>query len=181
MTVTETRADSRFQSTGAVQRERIIAADAGRVEVHLYGLSVCVDRARLALTYAGDDLLVALLPGSSMRAGQAVISAGRLSAVLERPWQTVRYDRERRYLSRPMVMPTTLLAAAFARRELREAVLEAAIDGLAGHDFFEHFDATELMTRQAVFSVEPASGRVAGDLLEDAFDGVRFRVPPRQL
>jgi len=169
-----------------------IASGIDTLSVHAGAMSLSVRAARL-IAKAGLDVddMVTLLPTPSRGPGSVLVHNKVGVETLEVPFHTVRLSGAEGYLTQPMTLPQGVIADIYPAAELAAwlAPVEetpSPDEGIAG-DGFAPFDvlADQLFERrftvQSVFPSDQPVGQRAQNgpkngLLEDAFDGQRFRL-----
>ena len=169
-----------------------IASGIDTLSVHAGDMSLSVRAARLiAKAGLGTDDMVTLLPTPSCGPGSVLVHNKVGVETLEMPFHTVRLSGAEGYLTPPMTLPQGVMADMYPGAELALwlAPVEATpspdegvagdsfapFDVLADHMFERRFTEQSVFPRDQPGGLGAESGRHNG-LLEDAFDGQRFRL-----
>lgn len=168
------------------------------VDIFIDDMTLHVRAARVAVARIGAAFnLISLLPGRGDGPHGDVLVTTRIGVrTLSEPWQSLRVSCDTGDASATMALPSSMMTEAFADTGLADDVRGTVADvgdGAPPHGgafdtgaaSFEPFHALNdrLFERRFVpgqlYPVErDADSGYRNELLEDAFDGERFRVPP---
>ncbi len=163
------------------------------ISVHVRAAGIAVVRLEKAF-----DFLVLLPGGAEGPHGEILLSTRICVRTLSEPWQCLRVSLETGDVSAKMAMPSPVVAEVFRATGLLNEIESAAVDAVqliaphngafdTGAASFEPFHelSDRLFERRFVpGQLYPdehnANPDASNDLLEDAFDGKRFRVNPKE-
>lgn len=151
-------------------------------------LSLVVRAAAMVVSLQADGSATVTSLGSDRgHAGEVLVYAKTGAEVLSRPYQTARLSGRDGFLTPPMTMPSGVVAETYSGPGMSAILAETAarlgrpeVDDAGSFSAFKSLDDQLLERRfveRQVFPAEHGPKRDGGDpLLEDAFDGERFRL-----
>lgn len=156
--------------------------DAFVIQAGAMSLSVRAARIAVRLDVGGAGMVTLLAPEEGPN-GEVLVQNKVGVEVLNRVHQTVRLNSGDSYLAPPLTMPSSVVLESYGESGLGPVVLplvplNVLDDGfvpfqvLGDHLFERRFIARDVFPADA-----PRSDGGINGLLEDAFDGVRFRLP----
>ncbi len=169
-----------------------IASGVDTLSVHAGWMRLSVRAARLiGKAGMGIDDMVTLLPTPFDGPGSVLVHNKASVETLEAPYQTVRLSGTEGYLTQPMTLPLGVIAEIYSDSALAPwltpvARASAPDEGITGEGFapFDVLNDQLFERRFTVQGVFPRDHSLPGSgdrghqntLLEDAFDGQRFRL-----